>query len=547
MNPTVSATPKLALSGNNGGGNWITFPFITGSLLCLNLAVAGWGSNLVVYMVEKFNMKSICAIQTFNVVSGSACLFPVIGAIIADSSLGCFSVIWISSLISLLGIILLALTAMLDPLRPLPCKYGEKFCDSPSTLQLTILYSGIALAAIGPGGTRYTIAAMGGNQFENTKDQGIFFNWFVVILYGSSILGATVIVYIEDSVSWALGFGLCVVFSIIGSAIFLLGNRYYRHVNPQGSPFTGLACVIIAAFRKRKVSVSPDGDNYFYGRNGIPEMVTSEPSNSLRFLNRAALITEADTEFDYSTSKPWSLCTVQQVENLKILMRNFPIVLSGVFLYVPIAFLRSLTVVQALTLDRHLGHDFKIPAGSLIVFNLASTAISITFVDRLLYPMWQNIIGQAPTPFQRIGFGHIFNITSAIVAALVESKRLKLQYLAGPTVPMTVLFLVPQMVLIGFGEAFHYPGQVTLYYQEFPKSLRNTATAMVSMIMGIAYYLSTALVDLVQRVTNWLPDNTNSGRLDNVYWILVGLGTLNFFYFLVCARSYKYQNQDIEK
>ncbi|XWS28449.1 hypothetical protein CRYUN_Cryun25bG0070000 [Craigia yunnanensis] len=51
-------------------------------------------------------------------------------------------------------------------------------------------------------------------------------------------------------------------------------------------------------------------------------------------------------------------------------------------------------------------------------------------------------------------------------------------------VPMLALLLLPQLVLTGIGEAFHFPGQVSLYYQEFPASLSSTATAMVAMIIG---------------------------------------------------------------
>ena len=60
------------------------------------------------------------------------------------------------------------------------------------------------------------------------------------ILYASAMVAATVIVYFEDRFSWAVGFGICVVVILIGIAIFLLGNHYYRHIKPQGSPFTSL-------------------------------------------------------------------------------------------------------------------------------------------------------------------------------------------------------------------------------------------------------------------------------------------------------------------
>ena len=85
-----------------------------------------------------------------------------------------------------------------------------------------------------------------------------------------------------------------------------------------------------------------------------------------------------------------------------------------------------------------------------------------------------------------------------VVSVLVESKRLKTAH--GSMVPMFVMWLLPQLVLVGFGEAFHFPGQLQFCYQEFPASLRTTATAMVAMIIAIAFYLSTALIDLVRRV-----------------------------------------------
>ena len=169
--------------------------------------------------------------------------------------------------------------------------------------------------------------------------------------------------------------------------------------------------------------------------------------------------------------------------------------------------------------------------------------------------MWQRLTRRSPTPLQKIGLGHVLNILSMAVSALVESKRLKiaqahhLQDKPKSIVPMLALWLFPQQVLVGIGEALvgigealHFPGQVSLYYQEFPTSLKSTSTAMIALIIGISFYLSTALIDLVRRVTGWLPDNINDGRLDNVYWLLVVGGVINFGYYLVCAYLYEYQN-----
>ncbi|XP_068339100.1 protein NRT1/ PTR FAMILY 2.6-like [Pyrus communis] len=538
-------------SSDSGGrrGGWKTFPFITGALAGLTLAAGGWLSNLIVYLIQEFNVKSIDAAQISNIVAGSSSFFPVIGAIIADSFSGPFSVISISSCISLLGIVLLALTATFNSLKPQTCvNDGSELCKPTSTIQYAILYTSIALATIGLGGTRYTMATMGANQFKNPKTQASFFNWYFFILYAASVVSITVIVYVEDNVSWKLGFGLCVIANILGLVIFLCGTRFYRFDKPQGSPFVDLARVVVASTWKRNLQHSSDeSKDYYYGHGGVTDMVDATPSKSFGFLNRAAQKTEGDIKSDGS-AKQWRLCTVQQVEDFKTLMRILPLWSSSIFLGTPIAVHSSLTILQALTMDRHIGPHFKIPAGSILVIVLISTAISLTLIDRFLCPVWQKMTGRFPTSLQRIGLGHVLNVLSMAVSALVESKRLTavkshhLQDQPGAVVPMLALWLFPQLVLVGIGEAFHFPGQVSLYYQEFPVSLRSTSTAMIALVVGISFYLGTGVIDLVRKVTRWLPDNINNGKLDNVYWMLVVVGVLNFGYYLVCAKLYKYQN-----
>ncbi|MBA0785842.1 hypothetical protein Gotri_024798 [Gossypium trilobum] len=253
-------------------------------------------------------------------------------------------------------------------------------------------------------------------------------------------------------------------------------------------------------------------------------------------------------ETEDSKVNSWRLCSVQQVEDFKNLLRIFPLLSSGVLMCTTLPVISTLTILQTLTVDRRLGPDMKVPAGSMIVFILTSTAINLTLIDRFLFPLWKKITLRSPMPLHRIGLGHLFNMTGMAVASLVESRRLKLAQThsvldhPGSVVPMFVLWLVPQLVLVGLGEAFHYPGQVTLYYQEFPQPLRSTAAAMISVVVGFAYYLSTTMIDLVRRVTTWLPDDINNGRLRNVYLMFAMMQMLNFFYFLFCAKCYKYHS-----
>jgi peptide/histidine transporter 3/4 len=130
---------------------------------------------------------------------------------------------------------------------------------------------------------------MGANQFEAAADRDVFFNWYFIFFYASSVLGATVIVYVQDTVSWTLGFGISCAASVVGLAALLVGARYYRQPAAQGSPFTGLARVIVAAVRKRKVNVVASQELKFYnglGRSDADSKTDDcvlSPSDSFRY------------------------------------------------------------------------------------------------------------------------------------------------------------------------------------------------------------------------------------------------------------------------
>jgi peptide/histidine transporter 3/4 len=65
--------------------------------------------------------------------------------------------------------------------------------------------------------------------------------------------------------------------------------------------------------------------------------------------------------------------------------------------------------------------------------------------------------------------------------------------------------------------------------------------------MAGSSYLSAFLVSVVHRTTsesatgNWLPEDLNKGRLEYFYFMITGIEVLNFVYFLICSKWYKYK------
>lgn len=178
---------------------------------------------------------------------------------------------------------LLLLTAAINHLRPPACENGSNMCKYPSELQLAIIYLALVLASLGNAGTRFTIAPMGADQFDSPKHQGIFFNWYIFTMYTATVISSTAIVYVQDSISWTLGFILCAVANVLGLAIFLAGGRFYRIDKPQGSPFKSLAQVIVAAFSKRKVVLLENGEDKYHDLDAT-KSVAKNPTPFFRLL-----------------------------------------------------------------------------------------------------------------------------------------------------------------------------------------------------------------------------------------------------------------------
>ncbi|XP_058111212.1 protein NRT1/ PTR FAMILY 2.6-like [Magnolia sinica] len=343
--------------------------------------------------------------------------------------------------------ILLTLTATIHSLRPRSCACRSQTCEAPSKTHFAVLYSGIALVAIGFGGTQSTTVTIGANQFNKAKDRDSFFNRYY-IFFITTIAASTGIVYIQENVGWGLGFGLCAAANAISLAIFLLGRDYYCLNVPEGSPFTRLTRVPIAAVRKRMEALSTDSKDYYHGHDGFTKW-------QLWFqLQDLALKTEGDTHLDGTIAKPWRLCTVQQVEDLETAIRVFPLWSTAIFISTPACIQRSLTILQALSMDRHLGPHFSIPVGSFLVFIVLATIISLPLIDWFLFPQWRKPMGGYPTLRLRIGLGYILNVISMSVGALVESRRLHVvksyNLVDHPRsmVPMSALWLVPALALI---------------------------------------------------------------------------------------------------
>ncbi|KAK6153380.1 hypothetical protein DH2020_013019 [Rehmannia glutinosa] len=468
------------------------------------------------------------------------------------------------------GMLVLTMTAAFPSLHPPKCGEEENStCVGPSLWQLTFLYSGFAFLVIGASGIRPCNLAFGADQFNPNTESGkrginSFFNWYYFTFTFAMMLSLTIIVYVQSSINWAIGLAIPAFLMFLSCAFFFVGTRIYVRVLPEGSPLTNVVQTLVVAFKKRKLELPEQPWSSLF--NHIPsDSINSKLAytEQLRFLNKAAIVTpEDEINSDGSAANPWKLRSLQQVEEIKCVVRVIPIWISGIIYFVVLAQMQTYLVFQAIQSDRRLGNtSFEIPAASYSVFSMITLTMWIPIYDRFLVPFLRRITkkDEGITILQRIGIGLVFAILTMFVSAVVETRRRTLA-LTRPTLgfvarkgaisSMSGNWLIPQLALAGLSEAFAMIGQIEFFYKQFPENMRSFGGSFVFCGFAMSSYLSSFFISIVHNTTkvgensNWLAEDLNKGRLDYFYYLVAGLEVLNLGYFLVCAKWYKYKRSE---
>eukprot|EP00262_Sarcandra_glabra_P005890 TRINITY_DN1782_c0_g1_i3.p1 TRINITY_DN1782_c0_g1~~TRINITY_DN1782_c0_g1_i3.p1 ORF type:complete len:587 (-),score=43.49 TRINITY_DN1782_c0_g1_i3:389-2062(-) len=532
-------------------------PFIIGNETFEKLGSIGTSANLVVYLTTVFNMKPVSAASLVNVFNGTTNFAPLIGAFLSDTYFGRYKTLGVTSVASFLGLLLVMLTAAISKLHPPNCGTSGQ-CVGPNHLQIGVLLTGFGFLVFGAGGVRACNLAFGADQFDPDTEAGkkginSFFNWYFSTYTLATMVAMTLIVWVQDEVSWTLGLGIPALLMFLSCVVYFSGSSIYVKVPPEGSPFTSLVQVFVAATRKRGLKLPIDPQISLF--NPInPNSVNSKlpHSDQFRWLDKAAIATEEDEiKSNGLAANPWKLCRMQQVEELKCILRVMPIWASGIVYYIA-AIQQSIYVIfQALQSDRYLG-DFLIPPASFAIFSMLTLIIWLPIYDRILVPFIRRFTGKEGgiSLLQRMGVGIILSILDMIVSGIFEQRRRSMASTialnrGGAISSMSALWLIPQLVIAGLSEAFNVVAQLEFYYKELPENMRSFANSLFFLSGAGSSYLCSLIVTIVHKTTegdkNWLPNDLNEGRLEYFYYLLASLGFVNFVYFLVCASWYRYK------
>ncbi|CAA7036190.1 unnamed protein product [Microthlaspi erraticum] len=553
---------RAAVKGRHGG--MLAASFVLAVEVLENLAFLANASNLVIYLTKFMHLPLSRAVSEVSAFMATSFLFALVGGFLSDAFFSTFTIFLISASIEFLGLILLTIQARSPSLKPPPCvSSAASPCEAVTGSKATLLFLGLYVVAFGIGGIKGSLPSHGAEQFDDStpngrKQRSTFFNYFVFCLATGGLVAVTFVAWLEDNVGWEWGFGASTVSIFLSILLFLSGSRFYKNKDPRGSPLTIIFKVLLAACVvgcSRKSSSDNDAVN-----NSVTptnHLVTKEDqldeegekrtsqslTNSLRFLNRAV---------EGKTVQRLLECSVHEVEDVKVVLKVLPIFICTIMLNTCLAQLSTYSVKQAQTMNRKIG-NLTVPAASLPVFPIVFMMILAPVYDHLIIPFARRVTKSEMgiSHLQRIGVGLLLSILGTAVAALVEIKRKRVVAEAGlldsqETVPISFLWVAFQYLFLGSADLFTLAGLLEFFFTEAPSSMRSLATSLSWGSLALGYYQSSAIVPIVNSVSQiggnspWLGENINCNRLDLYYWLLCGLSVVNFLQYLFFAMRYKY-------
>ncbi|CAN4097997.1 unnamed protein product [Withania somnifera] len=317
---------------------------------------------------------------------------------------------------------------------------------------------------------------------EGSKAKSSFFNWWYFGMCGALSVTLWILNYIQDNLSWGLGFGIPCIVKGLTLIVFFLGSFTYRfrQNSDEKNPFLRIGNVFINAARNWQTTASA-----ISAEQELQGILPHEGSEQFKFLNKALLAPDGSEENG-------KICSINEVEEAKAILRLIPI-WKTCLVYAIVAITRK-------------------PA-------------------RI-------------TMLQRIGTEIFLSILSMVIAAIIEKKLLQtaLEYglvdMPKEIVPMSIFWLIPQYLLFGISDVFTMVGMQEFFYDQVPVELKCIGLPLYLSIFGVGSFFRSFLISVTENIsgkdgqTSWFSDNLNRAYMDYFYWVLAVLSTIAFTIYL---------------
>ncbi|KAG6528998.1 protein NRT1/ PTR FAMILY 5.8-like [Zingiber officinale] len=476
-------------------------------------AYKGVASNLLSYLTHHVKMSTSSAAKSVSTWSGVTSMLPLASAILADSYWDRYSTITVSSLLYIMGFVGLTSWALLCAWMP-----------------TSSLFLPLYLISLGQGGYNPSLQAFGADQLdtddERSNKKSLFFQWWYFGICSGSLLGNSIMSYIQDTFGWGLGFAIPTCAMAVSVACFLCSSRVYVHKIPD-RPYK---------FRSKSL-IGLEND-------------AEELELQAKPLGSASDCTGGDV----ADEPPGVAKTILRLLPIWTMLLTFAVIFQQ-----PLTFFTK----QGMMMKHSVGQrrTIVIPPAMLQSAITMSIILIMPLYDKLIIPFLHLLTGKEKgiTVLQRIGIGMCLSVIAMVVAAVVESKRIRILQSGGMLLPhdqplqlesqLSIFWLLPQYILLGISDVFTVVGMQEFFYMEVPATMRTIGIALYLSVFGFGSFLSALLISVLEffsksngKNQSWFSDDIREARLDSYYWFLASLSAISFLAFAYLCRHYNNMN-----
>ncbi|CAF4108315.1 unnamed protein product [Rotaria sp. Silwood2] len=349
----------------------------------------------------------------------------------------------------------------------------------------------LIFTAIGVGATQANMAVFGAEQVQESNKPSRYFDKYIIAINIGGIFATLLVPYIQVTQSDPNRFfhGYLVSGSLLVGAflLFILGYRFYIHIEPHDTIITKCIPVIINAFQTwRKYKVAQ-----------------SETTNILKKSSSTNLLEESITNHEDQ------LITVKE------------------YSYSFLDFARASN--NGKFIDRVVD-DVRSLRRVIVVF-------------LLLMPYWL-VYYQIQTTFflqgEHMYIPYISNVTQTKMPVIWMSVGDQVSIISKNNSDLSIFTQLPQYICMGVSEVFGMVASFEFAYMAAPRSAQSLIMSLRFCSLGLSSFIGDAYVKVMTiTIKNLDFDCQNSKEILYIYfYVLGGIQLLTIFVFVLCHRKF---------
>lgn len=454
-------------------------------------------------------------------------------------------------------VILLAISTMPSMTHHVVIQDGEEAIMSGKVL-FFLSFFGIALCM---GGIKANVASIGADQFDESIPshcywRRVFFTWFYVMVQAGSIIGGFLSGPMQQqdpsTSGYSIGFGIAGGAMVI--AVIILLAVYRKLYSPELKPL-GIGRTLSALFdavgqKIACVSVSPDA--FDFGANEASRIHQRSLETGNKDSNDDCLENLIKDEANWMMKRVGPKYGAKSAADAFQLSRTVALWITMLATALVYDVSGNVVVLQ--------GQQMLAPStfyNSTFQQSIFDPIICLIYMMLILYvgqPVFKKL-GWELTAQRRIVLSTASAAIGCLIGAVLEiaRKNAPLVYdAAGEQVfnsdglPVHDISLLWQLLIFNFTslmQALCWPAGVEFFYTQMPEDFKSIGQGIFQFCLGAASAVD-ILVEAIGHSLNWLPNNLDTGYLENFYFTVMTLGFLAFFYGMYALYLYKKSGGD---